>query len=147
MANIATQAVTNEAAEQQHPPLHVLIIEDYADGRETLRLFLELCGYWVDTACNGNEGLDKALGLRPQVALIDIGLPGLDGFEVARRVRATLGTSIRLAACTAYGQPEDRAAALAAGFDLFFVKPVDIDALLEWLESQTDGALAGNQAN
>jgi two-component system, sensor histidine kinase len=90
------------------PSTHVLIVEDYADGRDTLRLLLELSGFRVAVAANGPEGLAQAVALRPRVALIDIGLPGLDGYEVARRIRQVLGDTIRLAACTAYGQPEDR---------------------------------------
>ncbi len=115
--------------------MHVLIIEDYPDGRETLRLFLEMNGYRVDVAADGLEGVDKALALQPQVALIDIGLPGLNGYEVARRLREQLAGAIRLAACTAYGQPEDRDAAEAAGFDTYLVKPLNPDTLLGWLRS------------
>ncbi len=118
-----------------HSLLRVLIIEDHHDGRETLRLFLELCGYTVDVASNGIEGVDKTFRLRPHVVLIDIGLPGYDGYEVARRLRARFGSAIRLAACTAYGLPEDRAEARAAGFDLYLVKPINLDTLLAWLEA------------
>ena len=116
-------------------PLHVLVIEDYADGRETLRLLLELSGFRVDSAASGTEGVEKALALRPHAALVDIGLPGLNGYEVARELRRRLGDRIHLAACTAYGQPEDIDAAEAAGFDKYLVKPVNTDELLTWLRS------------
>lgn len=116
-------------------PLHVLIVEDHPDGRETLQVLLEMSGYKVDTAVSGTEGVAKALDLRPQAALIDIGLPGINGFEVARRLRARLGSDIHLAACTAYGQPEDMDAGDAAGFDTYLIKPLDVDELLGWLAS------------
>ena len=77
-------------------------------------------------AGNGPEGVEMAFAIRPEVALIDIGLPGLDGNEVARRIRALLGgDEIALIAMTGYGQPEDRRRALQAGFDRYLVKPVD----------------------
>jgi CheY-like chemotaxis protein len=115
------------------PPVRILIVEDHPDGRESLRLLLEILGHHVEVASDGIEGLHKALIERPQAVLLDIGLPGLDGFEVARRLRATLGDGIRLLACTAYGQPADRARAEAAGFDGLLVKPIDLRKLDEWL--------------
>jgi signal transduction histidine kinase/ActR/RegA family two-component response regulator len=106
--------------------LHVLVVEDNPDGRESLRDLLEIWGYEVSLAADGPEGIEKALSLRPEVALVDIGLPGLDGNEVARRIRAVLGSEqISLIAMTGYGQPEDRRRALQAGFDRYLVKPVD----------------------
>jgi signal transduction histidine kinase/ActR/RegA family two-component response regulator len=106
--------------------LHVLVVEDNHDGRESLRDLLEIWGYEVSLAEDGPQGIEKALSLRPEVALVDIGLPGLDGNEVARRVRAVLGNEqISLIAMTGYGQPEDRRRALQAGFDRYLVKPVD----------------------
>ena len=112
----------------------VLIIEDHPDGRASLQTLLEYQGYEVEVAADGAEGLEKGVTLRPQVALVDIGLPILDGFEVARRLRAVLGQDIRLLACTAYGQPEIRQRALEAGFDALQVKPLDLDRLMEWIE-------------
>ena len=116
-----TEAVTGPAG-----GLHVLIVEDNVDGRESLRDLLEIWGHRVDLAETGPEGLEKAFALRPEVALVDIGLPGLDGNEVARRLRAVLGRDqMSLIAMTGYGQPEDRRRALQAGFDRYLVKPVD----------------------
>src|SRR5581483_220607 len=112
---------------------HVLVIEDNPDTRNSLQAILQAHGYQVETAGDGIEGVEKALAARPAIALIDIGLPRLDGFEVARRVRAALGGSILLIACTAYSQPEDHQQALDAGFDALRVKPVDPDQLLKWL--------------
>lgn len=81
----------------------------------------------------GSEGLAAILEARPAVAVVDIGLPGLDGLEIAARVRQEAGRGIRLVALSGYGQPEDRARAEAAGFDAYLTKSVDVDALLETL--------------
>jgi signal transduction histidine kinase/FixJ family two-component response regulator len=107
-------------------PLRVLVVEDNEDGRESLRDLLELWGHEVELAENGTQGVEKALSLHPDVALVDIGLPGIDGNEVARRIRAVFGTAnMELIAMTGYGQAEDRRRALQAGFDSYLVKPVD----------------------
>ena len=106
--------------------LRVLIIEDNEDGRETLRMLLELFGHEVEVASDGVEGVYKALTWRPAVALVDVGLPVLDGYQVARCIRGVLGGSIVLVAHTGYGQPEDRSRALEAGFDAHLVKPVQL---------------------
>ena len=107
-------------------PLHILIVEDNLDGRESMRELLEIWGHRVEIAENGLQGVEKALSDQPDVALIDIGLPGIDGNEVARRIRAAFGTGhMELIAMTGYGQPEDRRRALQAGFDSYLVKPVD----------------------
>jgi CheY-like chemotaxis protein len=114
--------------------LHVLVVEDNDDGRESLRELLELWGHTVTVAESGPEGIEKAFSARPEVALIDIGLPGLDGNEVARRIRSILsGGEISLIAMTGYGQPEDRRRALQAGFDRYLVKPVDPAVLAQLL--------------
>jgi PAS domain S-box-containing protein len=107
-------------------PRRVLIVEDGADARESLRLLLEHAGHVVETAEDGPTGLAKLQAFRPEVALIDIGLPGLDGYALARLARERPETSgIRLVAVTGYGQAGDRQRALAAGFDQHVTKPVD----------------------
>ncbi len=120
----ATAAAAGPAA-----ALRILIVEDNLDGRESLRDLLELWGHEVELAEDGAEGVEKALAGQPDVALVDIGLPGLDGNEVACRIRAAAGRDhadhIELIAMTGYGQPEDRRRALQAGFDSYLVKPVD----------------------
>ena len=108
----------------------ILVVEDNADAREMLRIVLELAGHEVHEAVDGPSGLARALDLRPDIALVDIGLPGFDGLEMARRVRDAVGASIHLVALTGYGQPDDRRQALGAGFDAHLVKPVDPPALL-----------------
>jgi CheY-like chemotaxis protein len=114
--------------------LHVLVIEDEAGIRESLEALLEREGHRVDLAEDGIEGVEKAIALRPQVALIDIALPRLDGFEAARRIRSALGPAITLIACTAYSEAEDHQQALDAGFDALRVKPIDPYQLLNWLQ-------------
>lgn len=105
--------------------LHVLIVEDNHDSCDMLKSLLELEGYVVDTADDGRRGLDKILNQTPDVALVDIGLPGLDGYELARQVRSRLSPEqVTLIALTGFGRAEDRQAVLAAGFDQHLVKPV-----------------------
>jgi CheY-like chemotaxis protein len=111
----------------------ILIVEDNDDARDALRMLLELDGHVVEAAAEGNEALEIARGKDPDVALVDIGLPGIDGYEVARRIRAADGKRPLLIALTGYGQPEDRRRAAEAGFDSVLVKPVDPNALSDLL--------------
>ena len=116
---------------------NVLLIEDNDDGREMMAMMLEAHQYHVAKAIDGYDGLRQAASACPDIALVDIGLPGIDGYEVARRMRADPGTkSVRLIALTGYGQQDDRARAIDAGFDAHLVKPVDIHRLLEVLEAE-----------
>ncbi|HZH79140.1 MAG TPA: ATP-binding protein, partial [Archangium sp.] len=116
-------------------PLHILLVEDNPDIRETLKDLLELHGHRVEEASDGRSAVDMVLSQRPQVALVDIGLPELDGYKVAELVRASAGGSnTRLVALTGYGHPEDRKRALDAGFDAHLVKPVSSDDLSQILK-------------
>jgi PAS domain S-box-containing protein len=117
----------------------ILIVEDNDDARQMLRHLLELSGHEVHEADNGTRGLERALALRPDVVLIDLGLPGLDGYEVARRIRAAGRKDVVLIAVTGYGQREDRLRASAAGFDAHFTKPVDLTALDALLQRHRTG--------
>jgi signal transduction histidine kinase len=109
----------------------VLLIEDNDDGREMMATMLGSYGYPVLQARDGLEGVTMATTELPGVALVDIGLPGIDGYEVARRLRKDAGTcGIRLIALTGYGLAEDQRRVLEAGFDVHMVKPVDIATLL-----------------
>jgi PAS domain S-box-containing protein len=116
----------------------VLIVEDSPDALQSLRLLLELAGHEVEACADGLTGLARLSTFRPDVALIDLGLPGMDGYAVAREARERPEThAIRLVAVTGYGQAEDRRRALAAGFDLHVTKPVDASMLDEMLGPAT----------
>ncbi len=128
--------------------LHVLVVEDNLDGRESLRDLLEIWGHRVSLAESGPAGVEMAFSRRPDVALIDIGLPGIDGNEVARRIRSILGEeAISLIAMTGYGQPEDRRRALQAGFDFYLIKPVDPTVLSRLLAEARGVAGAASAAS
>jgi two-component system CheB/CheR fusion protein len=109
----------------------ILVVEDNADSRDMLCVLLVSAGFECETASNGLDALERLETLRPDVVILDVGLPGIDGFEVARRIRAhpSLG-GVRLVAVTGYGQDADRAATRKAGFDAHLVKPVQADLLL-----------------
>jgi signal transduction histidine kinase/ActR/RegA family two-component response regulator len=113
----------------------VLLVEDSADARQMFRLMLELDGHEVHEAEDGNTGLAQALDLQPDVAVIDIGLPGLDGWELARRLRATdAGRRMILIAVSGYGELEDQRLSQNVGFDAHLVKPVDLDTLTKAIQ-------------
>jgi CheY-like chemotaxis protein len=108
----------------------IVIVEDQNDARAMLRAALELHGHIVKEARDGPAGLEAIRRLTPDVAFVDLGLPGFDGFELARRVRAA-GIPTILVALTGYSQPADRARTAEAGFDRHLVKPVDPLVVLE----------------
>jgi CheY-like chemotaxis protein len=119
-----------DTSEQTKPT--VLLIEDNDDGREMMAMMLNCYGYAVHHAADGLQGLQAAANEHPDIALVDIGLPGIDGYEVARRMRANPDTHhIKLIALTGYGLAEDQRRVLDAGFDLHLVKPVDVEHLLQ----------------
>ncbi|WP_317201700.1 ATP-binding protein [Janthinobacterium sp.] len=114
----------------------ILLVEDNVDASDTLKDFLELEGHTVSTAYDGTNGLAMACDRIYDVLICDIGLPGMNGFEMIRQLRGSTGTHIPFAiALSGYGQPQDRARAITAGFGHYFVKPVDIDALLALISS------------
>jgi signal transduction histidine kinase/ActR/RegA family two-component response regulator len=118
----------------------ILLIEDNVDSRQALRALLEIEGHDVHEAPDGNRGIHAAATLRPEFALIDIGLPGLDGYAVAERIKAT-NRAIRLIALTGYGRDDDKRRAQAAGFDAHLLKPIDPERL-QAIMNQLAGAKA-----
>ncbi len=106
------------------PLLRILLIEDHDDTREMVGRGLQLLGQTIALASDGETGLRMALAAPPDAAVIDIGLPGADGYEIARRLRAAFGERLRLVALTGYGQADDRRLVQEAGFDAHLVKPV-----------------------
>jgi signal transduction histidine kinase len=145
---IASGDATPAPAEQPAPPAcRVLVVDDNRDAAQSVASFFELSGHEVRTAADGGEALVAAEFFAPEVVVLDIGLPVLDGYEVARRLRQTpIGKAALLLALTGYGQREDRQNAEAAGFDHHFVKPADPMVLLNcidgWLRDRAvpDGA-------
>jgi CheY-like chemotaxis protein len=108
----------------------ILVVDDNVDAVESLALLLELSGHEVHRAYEGSRALELARALHPEIALLDLGLPGLDGYAIARALRADPATAhMTLVALTGYGQPADRERSRAAGFDAHLVKPVDFDEL------------------
>jgi CheY-like chemotaxis protein len=113
----------------------ILVVDDNRDARELLRTLLELDGHQVQDAADGAKAVRLAVQWTPEIALIDIGLPEVDGYEVARRIRKRLGDSVRLVALTGYSDAEARRLAAEAGFDEHIVKPVDPERLSELLRT------------
>jgi len=108
----------------------ILVVEDNRDAADSLRLLLEFSGHEVAVAYSGHDGVQAAEQYQPDVVLCDLGLPGLDGYGVARKLRDNPTTAkARLIAVTAYGQDEDRRRSHEAGFEQHLLKPVDPDAL------------------
>ena len=119
---------SSAAPERADRRRRILIVEDNDDARESLRVLLESLGHHVIEASTGAEGLARILDDEPEVVMIDLGLPGMDGYELARRLRAA-GSTITLIAVTGYGQAEDRRRSTEAGFDAHVVKPVSTTVL------------------
>jgi PAS domain S-box-containing protein len=129
-------AVVANAAANPVAPRRILIIEDQDDARESLSATLELLGHHTFESRGGQGSVELALELQPDVALIDIGLPGLNGYELARQIRsAPAGRNMLLIALTGYGQADDRRRALESGFEMHLVKPLDLDHLGEILSA------------
>jgi len=114
----------------------IVLVEDNDDLREIFRGALEQSGHQVQEARDGNEGLTRILAEHPDVAIVDVGLPGMDGYEVARRVRAALGHSVLLVAMTGNGEEIDRLQAFSAGFDRHLTKPIEVGLVLRILDGE-----------
>jgi two-component system CheB/CheR fusion protein len=140
------QEVATSAASPYARPLRVVIVEDSLDTAESLGQLLDLLGYAVSLAHSGRRGVELVRKVRPDVVLLDIGLPEMDGFEVARELKADPATAgSHLVAITGYDQEEDRQRATAAGFEHHLVKPVDPDQLFKLLAGYARRAEGGDE--
>jgi CheY-like chemotaxis protein/anti-sigma regulatory factor (Ser/Thr protein kinase) len=134
VSRAATVTTNNAHADARY---RILVVDDNVDSAESIALLLELSGHQVRMAHDGPTALEVAGSFRPEVIVLDIGLPGMDGYEVARRLRH--GGAMRealLIALTGYGQEEDRKRSQAAGFDHHLIKPVDTVVLQNLIASQ-----------
>lgn len=104
----------------------IVVVEDNADVRTLLQLKLKRLGHEVEAVGDGETGVDRIAALRPDLALVDIGLPGMDGYTVARSIRQSIGDGVFLVALSGFGQPEDKKRALDAGFNEHLTKPADV---------------------
>lgn len=133
-APVPADAKTSPAGATPHI-LRVLVADDNQDALESLALLLQICGHEVRKAADGAETLQALAAWRPDVVLLDIGMPVLDGYEVAQRIRKeTWGAQLFLVAVSGWGQSEDRKRAAEAGFDLHFRKPIGLPALESIIE-------------
>lgn len=128
------------APEQPRPasstrPGALVIVDDHEDALELLATLMQARGFTVVTANTGCGGIESIVNDRPAGAIVDIGLPDIDGYEVARQVRAVLGDAVRLVALSGYGQPDDRRRSAEAGFDAHFTKPADVSKLIAFLQA------------
>ena len=139
---MAKAAATGAAAPP--PPCRVLVADDLRDSADSLGLLIELMGHTVEIAYDGEAALSAAERFRPDIVLLDLGMPKLDGFEVSRRIRAApWSESMRLVAQSGWGQEEDRRRTAEAGFDHHLVKPIDPTALEALMQKLAVAARAG----
>jgi PAS domain S-box-containing protein len=117
-------------------PRHILIVEDHVDSAEGLATLLRLDGHDVKAVYDGPSALSCATEFQPEAVLLDIGLPGMDGYEVARRLRETLGDDVLIVALTGYGQDEDRRRSAEAKIDHHVLKPVRVDLIAELMNGR-----------
>jgi CheY-like chemotaxis protein len=138
LASVPLDASAEQAnAGAAMPPgggLRILVVDDNRDAIDSLELLLGGEGYDVSVAYDGESAVSLATTMQPDVVLLDIGLPGMDGYAVASTLRQRLGdAALRIIAVTGYGQPESRKRSQSAGFDLHLVKPIDFEGLLDVL--------------
>src|SRR5438067_774888 len=120
------------------PIVRVLICDDNVDSANTWSALLDSEGHDVRVSHFGNSCVEEALAWQPHAALVDIGLPAMDGYAVARAIRTSpVGAAILLIAVTGYDTPEDLARSEAAGFDHHFRKPAEVDSVLRLLQAHT----------
>ena len=120
----------------EHEMRRILVVDDNADAAESLGMLLEVRGDEVRIAYDGLEALDAEADFRPEVVLLDIGMPKLSGYDVAKRIRQARGNAVLMIAITGWGQEDDRQRARDAGFNHHFTKPVDFETLLELIDRE-----------
>jgi signal transduction histidine kinase len=134
VATPVNEVSSGEHCDENAALRRVLIADDNIDALDSLAMMLELAGYAVRKSFDGIHAVQEAMDWRPHFVLLDIGMPLMDGYEVARRIRAEpWGTDLTLVAISGWSQPHDRERALAAGFDTHFAKPVSFDSLMQVL--------------
>jgi CheY-like chemotaxis protein len=129
-------------AECDPPPRYrIVVVDDNVDAAEMLATVLQLGGHEVHIGHDGLAALELVGSVRPDIAFVDLGLPGLDGFELAQQLREhPHRPGLRLVAVTGYGQEDDRIRSREAGFDHHMTKPVAVDELLKWLSGPLEDA-------
>ncbi len=144
---VKAERAGNSSIEANDSRRRIVVIEDNVDVRVGLRDLLESLGHEVYVAEDGPDGVRATLAVRPNFALVDVGLPGFDGYEVARRIRADArGSDVVLIAVTGYGHRESREAAFNAGFDHYLVKPIDLYQLRDILGGSSGATSAPSGA-
>lgn len=118
------------------PARRVLVVDDNQDAADSLATLLDVLGYSVRIAYDGPDAIEAADEFQPEVALLDIGLPRLSGYDIARHVREKRGDEVLLVAITGWGQEDDRRKAREAGFDHHFTKPADFDVLIKLIGTE-----------
>lgn len=121
----------------------ILVVDDNQDAAYTLGMFLEVKGYKVHTRFSGKDALEAVETLHPDLVILDLAMPEMDGYETATLLRSVHGPAFPLIALSGYGQQEDRRMSSEAGFNAHMVKPVDFKALIELLNSFLSDQSAG----
>jgi CheY-like chemotaxis protein len=119
------------------PRPSILVVDDNAEAAEVLTVGLELLGAEVRSVLDGQSALALLAQWQPDVAILDLTMPGMSGTELARQIRTRFGQSLTLIALTGHGSPDDHARTREAGFDLHWVKPVSLDEIERWLKTVT----------
>ena len=117
----------------------ILVVDDNADAADSLAMLLQVRGDEVRVCYDGLEAIEADGQFKPEVVLLDIGMPRLSGYDVARRIRDARGDGVLIIAITGWGQDEDRARAREAGFNFHFTKPVDFEMLLDLIDRESPG--------
>jgi CheY-like chemotaxis protein len=134
-----TSGVGAESGSTAERAPRVLVVDDNVDAAEAIAMLLQFSGYDIQVAHDPQSALDAAARAQPDVVLLDIGLPGMTGYEVAQRMReSAAGRHAKIVALTGYGQEQDNEQAKAAGFSAYLVKPVDADELTALVNELTD---------